>query len=578
MCGIVGVISKENVVPLLTGALKKLEYRGYDSCGISLLNDEINTYKKVGYVQNLIDEIEPNLSGSCGIGHTRWATHGLCNLENCHPHISYDNMISLVHNGTISNYLELKNFLVEQDESIKFIGDTDSEVVSHLLAYYYKKTKSVYECLKTIIDLIKGTYAIVFIVKDQKDTLYFLKNFSPLFVSLGKNKTLIASDLYVLPANENTYEIKDETYGIIESNKLSCYSNNGRKIIEKINNTANNFMYEKSGYHTYMEKELNEVSNIIDNISTYVPYSKSHRKFLRYIKNKRVIFIGCGTSYNACLFGSRFIENESQCYIASAFYEDDVKISNHDVFVVVSQSGETADVLRAMSKIRKHKNKIICICNNDKSTIARRSDLRIDMMCQKEISVASTKCYYATITLLYLLGKKEIPITKFDAIRALITNIRNNTKHLLCIEKWAKELSNLDIFYLIGRKEDYDLLKEAALKFQEICYINVITLLGGELKHGPIALFNQDSTILCLNTNPDLLNVNLEEIKSRGANLYEISNVNENNEKRLVINVTNTYGKIYFVFLFHYLALFIAKEKGIDVDRPRNLAKSVTVE
>ncbi|MGM9858881.1 MAG: glutamine--fructose-6-phosphate transaminase (isomerizing) [Bacilli bacterium] len=578
MCGIFGSVSNQNVVSSLIEGLFSLEYRGYDSCGIAILNNKIKVYKTLGEVKNLSSKIDKNISSNCGIAHTRWATHGGCTILNCHPHFSFDKKIALVHNGTISNYLEIKEKLLSLEEGITFTGETDSEVVANLIAYYFLKTRSILGALKNATKLIKGSYAIAFIVENKKDTIFFARSFMPLYISFNEGTSYLGSDLYALPESSKYFEVLDNTFGYMNANEYRAFNLKKEIIYENIENDFERSSLSLNGYSSFMEKELNEISSIQKLLVEKYKNFKILKTIQRLVKNKKIIFIGCGTSYNACVFAKRFFLNDVMCFVASSFNDENIKISNKNIYFVISQSGETADVLRAIQKIRKHKCKLISICNNSKSSIARASDYNLDICCGKEVSVASTKCYYATISLLYILSTFKRKDFSTNNIHNFIKRLENSTNDLLKIKELAHNLEKAQTIYFVGRKDDYDLLKEVALKLQEVCYINCLVFLGGELKHGPIALLNDESYVICFNTN-NLMNVNIEEIKSRKAKIYIFGEANDNvNKNEINFKFNSMYEKIYLVYLMHYLTFYLASLKGLNVDKPRNLAKCVTVD
>ena len=579
MCGIFGSVSNNNVVTSLIDGLYSLEYRGYDSCGLALQDDKIKIYKAIGEVKNLSNKINKNINSNCGIAHTRWATHGGCTINNCHPHFSYNKKIALVHNGTISNYLEIKEKLLSLDEDITFNGETDSEVIANLLAFYYLKTSSILEALKNIIKLIKGTYAIAFIVEDKKDIIYFARSFMPLYISFNEGTSYLGSDLYALPKSNKYYEVKDNTFGVMNAYQYKAFNLKKEIIYINVENNYERNALSLNGFSSFMEKELNEISSIQKVLIEKYKYSKVLKVVQKIIRKKNLVFIGCGTSYNASIFAKRFFKNDVSCFVASSFNDEDIKISSKNIYFVISQSGETADVLRAIKKIKKKKCKLISICNNSNSSIARLSDYNLDIYCGKEISVASTKCYYATISLLYLVATFKRKDLAIKHINNFISRVENSLTDLTKVKELAHSLENVKTLYFVGRKEDYDLLREVSLKLQEVCYINCLVFLGGELKHGPIALLNEESNIICFNTNDELMKVNIEEIKSRKVKTYTFGNVEQiNNKNEFYFNFDSMYEKIYLVYLMHYFTFYLATLKGLNVDKPRNLAKCVTVD
>ncbi len=595
MCGIVGSLGLIETKEYLIEGLKTLDYRGYDSAGIALLNrneNKINVYKYVGSVEYLEKNIPNLVNGYLGIGHTRWATHGKPSDINSHPHLSMHGLFALVHNGVIENYLELKEELI--NKGYKFKSDTDSEVIVNLLEDNFLECKDVLLALNKVIKQLVGSYAIVVIYKDDSDHLYVLKNASPLLIGVGKDFSLVASDATPMIKRTNKFiELNDKQYGIISRDKVSLFDVNGKPIdINYVSKEPESCIKDLCGYPHFMLKEIEESETVVRKLlSTY--YKDGKFAFDQTLINKikdsdHIIFVACGTSYHASLVGVRYFEHiqkSASSYIASewAFYPS---IPGKEPFVIfISQSGETADLIHCLKIAKEHNLPTLVLTNTKGSTLERGCDYSILLLAGLEVSVASTKAYVAQTAALALLansveGRYKVDKDLLDCCK-IISYIRSECKDKIkAIAKILKDKK--DIFYL-GRGYDYFLSMEASLKLKEISYIHSEAIAGGELKHGPIALIDKGTPVIVFITDKITANSmrwNIEEVKSRGADVTVISTklLSKDSDAIVVDDYPFYLSSIAVSTIAFYLAYYVTVYKGLNVDKPRNLAKSVTVE
>ena len=591
MCGIVGSIGYSNPKDYIINGLKMLDYRGYDSAGIGYFDDGIKICKDVGSVDHLSTLIPKSIKTNIMIGHTRWATHGRPSKTNTHPHLSFNKKICLVHNGVIDNYLEIKDFLL--NKGYKFYGETDSEIVANLLEYYYLSYKDIIESIKKVISIIKGSYAIAFFKSDDDNTLYVFKNTSPLIIGIGSNYNLIASDASPMISHTNKFiELDDHEYGEIGSNYINIYDKDGIKINKRyIEKDIESISHDLKGYPHYMLKEIEEISDVVERIiSNY--YFNDEFQFNKDLINDlkesdHIIFIGCGTSYHASLVGGRYFEyvNKSTSkFIASEWAFHPVFPGNKPFIILISQSGETADLIHCQKIIKEHNLNNLIITNTSGSTLFRNSKYTLLLHAGVEVSVASTKAYVAQVTLLSLLASSLDNKNIVDDLRnsiKIVDDIKQNYKPIIMdVASKLKDESN--IFYL-GRGFDYFLSLEASLKLKEVSYIHSEAVPGGELKHGPIALIDKDVPVVVFVTDPmtaTSMRVNIEEVKSRGAKVFVVSTkeLSMENDSIIVDDYPYFLSSVAISSIAFYLAYYVSLFKGLNVDKPRNLAKSVTVE
>ena len=596
MCGIVGYIGKKKCLPILIDGLKKLEYRGYDSAGIAYLDkNEIKLTKSVGRIKNLEDKIDSNINTYMGIGHTRWATHGGVNELNCHPHHVGD--ITIVHNGIIENYLELKDFLLENNYS--FYGDTDTEIACAYIDYEYKNsdTKDMIEILDKCFSKFIGSYAIVVMVKDFNDKLFVLKKDSPLIIARGDNDNFIASDILAFNNMTRDYIVLDDLeIGVVTRDNIEVYRDKTKKelIFEK---TPDNIISgDNRGYQHFMLKEIIEQVELVDKWNNL--YLDKIEDLIDLSDYKKIHIVGCGTAYHAGLVGKYLIENysdiEIDVFIASEYRYQKLFVNEDTLVIVVSQSGETADTLACLKRVKGLGAKTFGIVNVRNSSIARMVDEVIYTEALQEVAVASTKAYLSQIYIFSLLAFKQ--------------GIKNNTLDKNIINKEYKKLPKLiedminynydsiskrfsiqkDLFYL-GRGIDYISMLEGALKIKEISYIHSNAMQAGELKHGTISLIEEGTCVLGLITDKNLSGKsvsNIKEVKSRGAyvvllvskDIIDTIDKSVYDEVIVIDNIHDIIRPLLNVIPLQLIAYYTALYKGCDIDKPRNLAKSVTVE
>lgn len=586
MCGIIGYIGKETEKNLLAG-LEKLEYRGYDSAGLCVKRKgDFYIEKTIGSVEKLKSKTKQKETFGIGIAHTRWATHGKITVLNTHPHFSFDKNVAIVHNGIIENFEDLKNQLENNGKT--FYGETDSEVVAKLLS-----GKLTIKKIKKLLEKIKGSFALAIISK-KNNCIYFAKNKSPLYISLGKDCAFIASDPSVFVNKSDTFfPVNDGEFGKITLKKAFFYNKNGKNIIKKSKKL--NFNYtnvEKENYKFFMLKEINESKKVIENILLNYQNKKILEKInkINFCNFKRIYFIGCGTAYHAGLIGEKYFAKEFDKDVytkkASEFPYENNKVDSQTLCFFISQSGETIDTIGAMDYAKKKKAKTIAITNVSYSTLATKADITFSICAGQEKAVASTKAYLGQCLVLYVLSK----ILKGEDWQEKLEELKN--KILLQddeeIKKLADELAKKDKLFFIGRGSDYITSLEASLKIKEISYIFTCVETSGELKHGPLALIDNGSIIIVTATEEDLFKKTLNnayETLSRGAKLFLVTSleVDQNIKSNFsyiykVKKVDDELMPVETIVFFQKLAYFMSVKKSINPDKPRNLAKSVTVE
>ena len=592
MCGIVGVVGLECPREYVVNGLKILEYRGYDSAGLAYFNNGIKIYKDVGSVEHLMSLAPKGINSNIMIGHTRWATHGAPTKDNTHPHISFNKHICLVHNGVIDNYKELKQLLL--DNNYSFYGETDSEVVANLIEFYYLENNDIIKTIKKVMEQIKGSYAITFFTDIDKDTIYILKNASPLVVGIGKDFNLVASDASPMIDYTNEFiELGDLEFGYINKNEITIFSKDGKKLKKEIiHKNIELISHDLKGYPHYMLKEIEEIPQTISRLlSAYFEDGKYkfNKDLIKCLKESdHIIFIACGTSYHSSLVGGRYFENYGKStskFIASEWAFHPTYPGQKPFIILISQSGETADLIHCLKIIKRHRLKNLVITNTGGSNLDRNCEFSLLLHSGVEVSVASTKAYVAQVSLLAMLAaslKNDKNLIKdLNETIEVVKDIQQNYKPK--IMKIAEELKdNSNIFYL-GRGFDYFLSLEASLKLKEVSYIHSEAVPGGELKHGPIALIEDGLPVIVFITDPltaSSMRANIEEVKTRGAKVYVVSSENLSNPEDTVIVKNYAYylSSVAISSIAFYLAYFVSLAKGLIVDKPRNLAKSVTVE
>lgn len=610
MCGIVGIIGDKNtnIIEEAISMLKKLEYRGYDSAGITILNNEsFNIVKSVGKIKNLEEKIPNDFKSNIAIAHTRWATHGEVSEINAHPHISYKNDISMVHNGIIENYRDLKRFLI--NEGYKFHGETDSEVICNLVSYNYSKLGNIEDAFFTSINQLSGSYAIVLMEKNEPDRLFIAKNGSPLLIGLGNNKNVVASSIVAFSNITNKIiHLEDGEISIIDNKKVEVF-NLERKQIKKSVNTIkiDDNETSKGDFEHYMLKEIYEQPEVLKRtIIEYIDEKKKEILFPKFnfdlSKIEVLTIVACGTSYHAGCVAKYFIEDMADVFvnvdIASEFRYRANPLKKDNLAIFISQSGETADTLAALKYCKDRNQKVLSIVNVVQSAIANSSDAILKTMAGTEIGVASTKAFTAQISLLYLIAveiakqKGKISIFRYHELidnfmkSAEILEKSLETGKVSEIKKISKKLAKTNHILYLGRDILYPMALEGALKIKEVSYIPTQGIASGELKHGTIALVDKDMFVVVLN-NSNILNEknisSIEEILARGGKIIMIGDIFDRKDNLFAfLQTPKTENKfetlLSFVIPIQLLAYYTSLARGIDVDKPRNLAKSVTVE
>lgn len=596
MCGIVGYTGNENAVSVVLEGLSKLEYRGYDSAGIAVgRNGKTECIKAVGKLENLKNEIKKTaFSPSCtGIGHTRWATHGKPTVSNAHPH-SGENF-TLVHNGIIENYEELKEKYLS---GVHFNSTTDSEVIAKLLDKLYESEKDIKKVICRLMELLSGSYALAIIFKEEPDKIYAVKNKSPLLIGKGDGFGIIASDASAMISRTNLFcELKNKEFAVITKNKTEMYSID----LAPINRDFYTINYELSDtekgiYPHYMLKEIEEQPSVIRKIVSEYRSEENgfnfDKKLLAELNAcEKIYIIACGTSYHAGLLGKEFFEKISkkpaEALIASEFSTNPPLLCEKAFFIFVSQSGETADCISVAEKLDRSKHKTLCITNVKNSSLSRSSDFTLELFAGPEIAVASTKAYTAQVSLLAVLASAVKNTVNIDVFKEL-RHISNAAEEICGQKELFKNLSeeflknSSDCFY-IGRSTDYFACLEAALKLKEISYIHTEGFAAGELKHGTIALIENNTPVIAIITQQNIaaqIRSNIKEVCARGAGVITIctESLKSSDDQIIIGDVCELLSPILSIIPAQYLAYYSALLKGCDIDKPRNLAKSVTVE
>ena len=608
MCGIVGYVGKKKASDFLIEGLSKLEYRGYDSAGIAVINNgKVEIRKHKGRLSNLVEELSNNSAeGTIGIGHTRWATHGEPSDVNSHPHQTSKGDITVVHNGIIENYSELTQWL--KSEGYEFKSATDTEVIPNLINYYYNG--NLFEAVVKATEKLEGSYALGVVSGQEPDKIVAVRKDSPLIVGIGQGETFIASDIpAVLNYTRDIYLLEDNEFVVLTNEGVEVFEANGDKINKEIYKvTWNEDAAEKGGYDSFMLKEIHEQPKAIkDTMAGRVALNEKvnlgdFKLTSEELENMdRIYIVACGTAYNAGLMGKVAIEDLAripvEVAIASEFRYRNPIVTNKTLIVTLSQSGETADTLAVLRDAKKIGAKTLAITNVVGSSISREADSVIYTMAGPEIAVASTKAYTTQAVVMNLLGmyladlkgllKSEEEAEIKNALLELPSKVEEVLNQKAQIAKIAKLISQeKDLFYL-GRDVDYALAIEGALKIKEIAYIHSEAYAGGELKHGTIALIEPGTKIIALLTQSNLKDKmisNIREVKSRGAEIIGIAYENQEvdlsvfDEIIRIPQISTRIAPILGAVVLQLLAYYVATERGCDIDKPRNLAKSVTVE
>ncbi len=606
MCGIVGITSSKEVTPRIISSLKKLEYRGYDSAGLATLsNGNINEVKCEGRVDALEKNIiQTKISGSIGIGHVRWATHGKPSSINAHPHSSED--VSVVHNGIIENSTILKKLL--ENKGYKFKSQTDTEVIVHLVTDYLKKNNLKNTIIK-VLKKLHGSFALGIIFKDQPDLIVGARRGSPLAVGYGPNEHYLGSDSYALKSMTNKISyLNDGEFCILKKDQVEFFDADGTKVNKKILNLSKDDQnYEKGDYKYYMAKEIDEQPITLKNCVN--EYIDKHNKEINIYnfpwkinEISSVILIGCGTAYHSCLVAKYWFEQNTSLDvsvdIASEFRYRKIKFKKDCLYIFVSQSGETADTFAALDLCKKNNVKTCAVVNVVESSIARDADLVLPIHCGPEVGVASTKAFLGQMLVLYLLCTKlsyeQKSINKKDYQKKIkdLLSLSKSAKNTLNIEDkiqtLGKDFANSKGSMFLGRGYSYPIALEGALKLKELAYVHAEGYPAGEMKHGPLALIEEGMPVVVIAPRDEHYKKtisNMQEVISRGAKVLLITNkstdeiYSENIWEQIEVDaISDELIPFLTTIPLQKLAYYSALDKGYDIDKPRNLAKSVTVE
>ena len=607
MCGIVGYIGNQPAQKILINGLSKLEYRGYDSAGIAVYDDgKINIEKKKGRLQNLENRLSDHaLNGSVGIGHTRWATHGEPSDTNAHPHASIDGNIAVVHNGIIENYMALKEFLI--DKGHMFRSDTDTEVVAHLIDMYYEGD-IVDAVIKAVKDL-RGSYSLGIICAKEPDKLIAVRKDSPLIVGIGDNENYIASDIpAILSYTRDVYLLDNDEIAILENNNVTVLDRYGETVgkqVFKVDWDPGDA--EKGGYDHFMLKEINEQPKALRDVlsgrcfSDHVILDQIHLTKKDLEKLTRIQIIACGTAYHAALVGRYLIEKYARITVeaetAAEYRYCDPIVDDKTMMIVISQSGETADTLAALRLAKAQGARVVAITNVVGSSIAREADDVLYTNAGPEIAVASTKAYVTQVVCMMLFAMElgrlngHLSDEKISELSESLLATPELVEEALKQQKALKQLAidhfKVDDAYFIGRGLDYYTCMEGSLKMKEVSYIHSEAYPAGELKHGAIALIEEGSLVIAVCTQDNVFDKmlsNIKEVKARGAFVLAIAQshhpeiASEVDKVFYLPDAEETLSAINAVVYLQIFAYYLAVARGCDVDKPKNLAKSVTVE
>lgn len=608
MCGIVGYIGKKQAAPILLEGLSKLEYRGYDSAGLAVYDgNKIEIKKTPGRLKVLEEETHGGelMPGTIGIGHTRWATHGVPSEKNAHPHFNKDHTIAVVHNGIIENFIKLKEKLIKR--GYEFASDTDTEVIAHMLDYYY--TGDPIETIVKVMHRVEGSYALGIIFTKHPDEVFAVRKDSPLVIGKGDGENYIASDVpAILKHTREVYYIQNEEIARITRDNIEFYNIDAEPIEKEIHHVEWDMnAAEKGGYEFYMMKEMMEQPQVIRD--TIAPHLKDGdivfdelSKIEDQLRNiSRLHIVACGSAYHAGFSGKYVIEGMARVPVsvdlASEFRYRNPIFGENEICVLISQSGETADTKAAIAEAKSHGVTTIAIVNAKGSSMTREADYTVYTEAGPEISVATTKAYSAQLIILYMLAiklaeykgtisddeKKQL-ISDLTQLPEQVEMVLNNKER---IQKFANRyIAAKDIFF-IGRGLDYAIAIEGALKLKEISYIHAEAYAAGELKHGTISLIEENTLVNAVLTQEELYDKtisNITEVKSRGAFVMAVTNVGHSKIEEVAdyvvyIPKTNKYfTNTLAIIPLQLFGYFVSAGKGYDVDHPRNLAKSVTVE
>ena len=609
MCGIVGFVGQDHAKEKIIDGLKRLEYRGYDSAGIALpIDGKIQIRKHVGEIKNLEKIIgEPEFDSSVGIGHTRWATHGAPSDVNSHPHGNEDNSIAIVHNGIIENYQELKEMLAKE-HGVEFKSETDSEVIAHLIGIFYDG--DLLEAVNKAVAEMRGAYAVCAIAAAEPDKIVAVRKDAPLVAGIGKGFNFIASDIpALLKYVREVYLIENNETVVLTKDDITIYDEAGKKVKREVFHvTWDADAAEKEGYEHFMLKEIHEqpkgiyetlVRRLNDDGSINLDGITMSKDDIEGFN--KVYIVACGTAYHAGLVGKMVIEKMAkvpvEVDVASEFRYRDPFVDENTLFIAISQSGETLDTLAALREAKRKGARVLSVVNVVGSSVARESDDVFYTWAGPEIAVASTKAYTTQLICMYLIGlymgsvKGTIDSVYYNKILGELKQLPDKVEALLrqedVIAYIARKYHRREQVFFIGRGLDSGVSYEGSLKLKEISYINSFAIAAGELKHGTIALMEEASLVFALATQDSLYEKmvsNVEEIKARGARIIGIAKEGKNEIETVTDEVIyipecmDEVSPVLAVIPLQIFAYYVAKERGCNIDKPKNLAKSVTVE
>jgi len=608
MCGIIGYIGEKNAAPILLEGLSKLEYRGYDSAGIAVFSDNSITVKKSRGRLKVLSDMTDNgnsVSGNVGIGHTRWATHGEPSDVNSHPHLSNSGKFAVVHNGIIENFITLRDRMMKK--GYEFVSDTDTEVIAHMLEYYYDG--DIIDAVIKVIERVEGSYALGVLCLDNPDEFVAVRKSSPMIIGLGKNENFIASDVTaILNHTRDVYYLEDNEIVVLKKDSVKIYNTDKESVEKEVFHVNWDISAaEKGGYEHFMMKEIEEQPKAVrDTIS---PRIKDGRIVLDnislgddYIKNINKIFIvACGSAYHVGMVGKYVIEDlcriPVEAMLASEFRYCNPIVDENDLVIIISQSGETADTLAALKEAKSKGAKILSVVNVVGSTIANASDEVIYTWAGPEIAVATTKAYSTQLSVMYLIAiyladkRNTIDSAKYNELVKALEKLPEQIESIIAdkenIQYLASKFFNSHSIFFIGRNLDYAIALEGSLKLKEISYIHSEPYAAGELKHGTISLIEDGTLVVALAAGEALFDKtvsNVQEVMARGAIVLGVTSEAREHKDKLgdyIIEIPET-NKLFFPSLsvvpLQLFSYYVASLKGCDIDKPRNLAKSVTVE
>jgi len=608
MCGIIGIIGRQNIVPDLIESLKRLEYRGYDSAGVAIISEgAIQRRRAQGKIKNLETLLQDNpIDGKIGIAHTRWATHGKPTVNNAHPHAT--DKVAVVHNGIIENYLDLKKSL-EQKGHV-FESETDTEVVAHLLSALLKEEKTLEAAVRRCLYQLEGAFALAVLFHDHPDTIFCARRGSPLAIAQKDGEFFVGSDaLSLAPFTNQICYLEDGDYAFVTSSGYQLYDENHQQVDRSVKQSrATGVQIGKGNFRHFMLKEIYEQPTVVGDILTAYADHENHAVHLP-LDNidlaavRRVMIVACGTSYYAGLVGKNWLEKNvgiaAEVDVASEFRYRAPPLGDVDLCIFISQSGETADTLSAMQYAKSQGKKCLALVNVPESTLAHECDATIELHAGPEIGVASTKAFTAQITVLGCLtialaqahkGRVDahVPWQMLDDLMTLPQLLQDELTHDEHIQSLARFFVNKDHAIYIGRGSGFPMAAEGALKLKELSYIHAEAYGAGELKHGPIALIDENMPVVALVSSKllmDKMHSNIQEILSREGKVILIADEPSHQEmidqdiQRIKTPVVSEFlSPFMFTIPLQLLAYHVALQKGTDVDQPRNLAKSVTVE